>query len=341
MEFPRLHALAALLLVVAGSCRIVSTHRVFNHTIDEPDNLAAGMEYLSTGKYRYEDTHPPLARVLAAIGPYLAGERFHPGPDAYGEGYRILGHGAHYDRVLALGRAGILPFFWIASLVVFLWGLRAGGPAAALMATALFTTVPPVLAHAGVITTDAALCALTGAAALASLYWADLPNARRSMLFGAAVGLAAISKFSALVFLPAAWLLISICYLAEARQGPAWLARQAWRRRGPLALAVATAGLVVWASYGFSFARVDFLHARLPAPRFFSGIHAVWAHNRAGHSSYLLGNRSPDGFWYYFPVVLGIKTPLALWLLLCVAAGQASRAVRVPWPFRRVFCWSP
>jgi len=333
MEFPRLHAVAALLLVVAGSCRIVATHRVFNHTIDEPDNLAAGMEYLSTGKYRYEDTHPPLARVLAAIGPYLAGERFHPGPDAYGEGYRILGHGAHYDRVLALGRAGILPFFWIASLVVFLWGLRAGGPAAALVATALFTTIPPVLAHAGVITTDAALCALTGAAALASLYWADLPNARRGILFGAVLGLAAISKFSALVFLPAAWLLMSVCHLAAARQGPAWLAREAWRRRGPLALVLATAGPVVWAAYGFSFARVDFLHARLPAPRFFSGIHAVWAHNRAGHSSFLLGSRSPDGFWYYFPVVLGIKTPLALGLLLCLAVAQAWRAVRIPLAF--------
>jgi hypothetical protein len=90
MSSPRWPAVLALVLVLIGSCRIASTWAVFNHTIDEPDNLAAGMEYLSTGRYFYEDQHPPLARVFAAIGPYLAGERFRKGPDSYHEGYRIL-----------------------------------------------------------------------------------------------------------------------------------------------------------------------------------------------------------------------------------------------------------
>src|SRR5947209_12856582 len=111
MKPPRWHAAAAVLLVAVASLRIVTTYTVFNHTIDEPDNLAAGMEYWSTGRYLYEDVHPPLARVFGAMGPFLAGERFHPGPDSYREGYRILGSGAHYDRILARGRAGILPFF--------------------------------------------------------------------------------------------------------------------------------------------------------------------------------------------------------------------------------------
>ncbi len=313
MEIPRAHALIACLLAAVGTARIVSTYRVFNHTIDEPDNLAAGMEYLSTGKYRYEDTHPPLARVFAAIGPYLAGERFHPGPDAYSEGYRILGHGAHYDRILALGRVGNLVFFWVASLVVFLWGLRAGGPAAAVLATLLFTTLPPVLAHAAVITTDAALCAMTAAAGLAFLYWLDRPDRRRSVWLGALAALACLSKFSALVFLPAAALAIAWCF------GPRRLWRLWAEYKRPAGLALGTACLVIWACYGFSFARVEFLHARLPAPRFFSGIHAVWAHNQAGHPSYLMGRRSPDGFWYYFPAVLAIKTPLGLLLLVAAA----------------------
>ncbi len=313
MEIPRAHALMACLLAAVGTIRIISTFRVFNHTIDEPDNLAAGMEYLSTGKYRYEDTHPPLARVFAAIGPYLAGERFHAGPNAYSEGYRILGHGPHYDRILALGRAGNLMFFWAASVVVFLWGLRAGGPAAAVLATLLFTTLPPVLAHAGVITTDAALCALTAAAGLASLYWADGPGWRRSVLLGALIALACVSKFSALVFLPAAWLLMAFCY------GPRRVLRQVLEHKRSIALMVGTVCVVVWACYGFSFARVEFLHARLPAPRFFSGIHAVWVHNQHGHPSYLLGQRSADGFWYYFPAVLAIKTPLGLVLLVAAA----------------------
>jgi hypothetical protein len=312
-------AFLALVFVLAGSYRIASTWPVFNHTIDEPDTLAAGMEYLTTGRFLYEDTHPPLGRVFAAIGPFLAGERFRTGPRSYGEGYRILGHGAHYVRILTLGRAGNLVFFWVASLVVYLWGWRAGGSKAALAATLLFTTLPPVLAHAGLMTTDFALCAMTSAAALASLYWAALPSRGRSVLLGVLIALACVSKFSALLYLPAAWLAMGACHLAVTRQRPAALLREAWNRRRSLALVAGTAALAIWAVYGFTFARVEFLHLRLPAPRFFSGIHSVWLHNRRGHPAYLLGQRSPNGFWYYFPTVLALKTPLAMWGLLALA----------------------
>lgn len=308
---PRRAAWLAALLVLIGSARIVSTYAVFNHTIDEPDHLAAGMEWLSAGKYLYEDQHPPLARVMGALGPFLAGERWHAGPDSYREGYRILGRDAHYDRTLALGRAGILPFFWIASAVVFFWGLRTAGPAGALFASLLFTTLPPVLAHSGLITTDMAAAAWTGAAALASLFWVERPGKWQTVLFGVALGLACLSKFSALLFLPAALLLMHRAQL--------------WRHRRSLAAACALALVVIWAGYRFSFARVDYLHLRLPAPRFFTGLATLWAHNAAGHASYLLGRRSSTGFWYYYPVALALKTPLALLLLAGAALSTSSR----------------
>jgi hypothetical protein len=294
-----------VLLVMIGTARIVSTYEVFNHTIDEPDHLAAGMEYLSTGKYLYEDQHPPLARVFGALGPFLAGERFHRGAGSYREGYRILGWAAHYDRTLALARAGMLPFFWIASAVVFLWGYRAGGPNAALVGTLLFTTLPPVLAHSGLVTTDMAAAAFIGATAYGSLVWADRPDGTRTILFGVLLGLACLSKFSAVVFLPAALLLMHRVAL--------------WRNRRALAIALAAAFAVIWAGYGFSFARVEYLHLRLPAPRFFTGLRTLWAHNAAGHAAYLLGRRSENGFWYYYPVALALKTPLAMLILLLIA----------------------
>ncbi len=136
------YGVAALILVLIGSARIVSTYRVFNHTIDEPDHLAAGMEWLTMGKYRYEDQHPPLARIVGAAGPFLAGKRWQMGEDPYQQGYRILGRDGHYDRVLALGRGGMLIFFWIASLVVYLWAAEIGGRSAALMAVLVFTIFP-------------------------------------------------------------------------------------------------------------------------------------------------------------------------------------------------------
>src|SRR5664280_2036786 len=65
----------SLALVLIASVRIIATYTVFNHTCDEPIHIACGMEWLEKGVYRWEPQHPPLARVAAALGPYLLGVR--------------------------------------------------------------------------------------------------------------------------------------------------------------------------------------------------------------------------------------------------------------------------
>ena len=95
-------------------------------------------------------------------------------------------------------RLGLLPCFWLASLVIYGWARRDfGGPVAAI-ATGLFTLLPPVLAHAGLATTDMALAACLTLAFFALLLWAAAPTWQRSVLLGAAAGLAAISTFTAM-----------------------------------------------------------------------------------------------------------------------------------------------
>ena len=315
-QIDRRHVLLAVILILIGSLRIASTYSVFSHTMDEPTHLGAGMQYLSTGQYTYEDAHTPLARVFAAAGPFLSGERFHPVPIPYRESFRILGSGEHYQRILTLGRLGILPFFWAGSWVVFLWGNRCGGALTALVATLLFTTLPPVLAHAGLITTDMALASLCAAAAYAALLWADQPSRTRTVAFGALLGLALVAKLSAIPFLLAAWFLMYAWYFFRHRPGFSQALNQIRSRRLSLAAVFGIACLVIWASYSFHFGPVGYLHVSLPAPEFFSGLATVWQHNQNGHASYLLGQRRNIGVWYFFPVVLGIKTPLAMLLLL-------------------------
>ena len=43
---PARAAAAAVLLVLIASARIVSTYTVLSHTMDEPEHLGAGMEWL-------------------------------------------------------------------------------------------------------------------------------------------------------------------------------------------------------------------------------------------------------------------------------------------------------
>ena len=314
-------ALGCALLVLIAALRIVSTYTVLSHTVDEPIHLGAGMEWLDRGTITGDASHPPLARALSALGPYLAGERWTPTGNSTTDGLVILGHDAHYDRMLALARLGILPLFLLACAVVFLWGNRTGGPLAGLIAVFLFTTIPPVLAHAGQVTTDMAATAFTAAGAYAALLWAERPDRWRTLALGAAAGLGLLAKYSLLLFLPAIWAAMVLCHWRGLRAVPAQL-RQHWR---PALLVAAIACVAIWAGFGFSFGPVSFAHVRLPAPRFFDGLHDIWDHNEKGHASYILGERHHFGVWYFFPVTLGVKTPLALLLLLAWSLATAWR----------------
>ena len=169
-------ALAATILILIGAIRIVSTYTVLSNIVDEPIHLGAGMEWLDHGTITGDASHPPLARGLSALGPWLAGEHWTRTNNTLMDGMAILGKGAHYDRMLSLARLGILTLFLLAGAVVFLWANYAGGPLAGLIATFLFTTIPPVLAHAGLVTTDMAATAFTGAGAYAALLWAERPG---------------------------------------------------------------------------------------------------------------------------------------------------------------------
>jgi 4-amino-4-deoxy-L-arabinose transferase-like glycosyltransferase len=305
-------ALLGAILVLIAAARIVSTYTALSHTVDEPIHLGAGMEWLDHGTMTGDVSHPPMARALAALGPWLAGERWTPTGNTTTDGLAILGRDAHYDRMLALARLGILPLFLLAGGMVFLWGNRAGGPLAALVATFLFTTIPPVLAHAGQVTTDMAATAFTAAGAYAGLVWAERPDRRRTVALGAAVGLGMLAKYSLLVFLPGVWAAMYLCRWRGVRAVPGQL-REHWRAA---AAAAAIACLVIWAGFRFSFGPLSFARVSLPAPRFFDGLRDIWLHNEAGHASYILGQRHHFGVWYFFPVTLGVKTPLAMILLV-------------------------
>ncbi len=315
-NYPR--TIAAVLVAIA-CIRIAATYPVFNHTVDEPVHIAAGMEWLDKGVYRYEAQHPPLARVMSAIGPYLLGIRSQ-GKEAQQEGTGILYSGGHYERNLAASRLGILPFFIIAAITVYVWANWAFGPPIAVMAVLLFTSLPAVLAHAGLSTTDMALTAFLGAAFLASHLWAERPSLKRSAVLGATVALATLSKLSFAAFFPVCVIATLVCYFAinraAIRQRLRALSANLFPYARGLAVAAAVAFLIIWAGYRFSFGKSLFVGISVPAPELFAGIQDVIKHNKGGHPTYLLGERSPSGFWYYYPVVLAVKTPLAFLGLL-------------------------
>lgn len=336
----RKHSLATFItLLTIGSLRIVATYTVLSHTFDEPAHIACGMEWLAQGTWQLEAEHPPLARVASAIGPYLASGRPHMLPTMaqlglanlgvkkiWDSGLAILYQDGQYDRRLALARLGILPFFWIASLVVYLWSRKYFGEPIAASSVFFFTFVPSILAHAGLATTDMALTAFASASFLAALFWLENPSWVRSLFLGTTAALAVLSKFSSLIFIPVALGAALLWYMSADRSGLWSAIRNRRKYLLPLLVAVLICLSVIWAGYRFSFGPVPSMSGlRLPAPELFAGIQEVREHNRNGAQSYLLGERNHTGWWYFYPLVLAVKTPIPLLVLILAGAFVSLR----------------
>src|SRR5271165_2346266 len=332
---PAAWALCLTLFLGVGIVRIVSTYHVFNHTIDEPSHLACGMEWWEKGVYRIETKHPPLARISVAFLPYLSGLRSPAEYNDWMETYPILSADGHYWRNLTLARIGALPYFIIATLVVFFWAKRLYGPPAGLLAAAIFTMVPPILAHSAVAATDIPLAAMFCWALYSFTLWLRRPEWRTAAVFGVASGLALATKFSALLFLPACGGSILVLYIAAGERNWRALVRT-------IAVAVLCAFLTTWAVYRFSHAPMgqatkfpDHVAAKIfgpssgmtrlvsdvtsrvpvPAPELIDGLRVLRRQNEEGTRSYLFGRIKEGGFWYFFVAALAVKTPLAALLL--------------------------
>jgi 4-amino-4-deoxy-L-arabinose transferase-like glycosyltransferase len=329
----------ALVIVVAlillGSARIALTYTVFNHTSDEPAHIACGMQWLDQGIYTYEAQHPPLTRVMVALLPYLAGVHGNRQGDMTFEGNTILygGGAGQYDWRLALSRAGNLPFFWLACWMVFLWGRKILSTAAAVVAVLIFSMIPTVLAHAGLSTTDMGVTACIAAAMYASVRLVEEPGVKTAAWFGLALGLMVLSKFSALVYYPAAMALALAVWLWFTRPRASDFARQILRVVPWIAASVVLGFLLIWAGYRFSFGKNVYLPFPAPFPELFAGIQEVSEHNTGGHLSYLLGDLRMQGWWYFFPVLMAVKLPLALLGLMALGLWKRPKSLTNGWMF--------
>jgi hypothetical protein len=334
------YLLLCFLLVAVACFRIISTYNALSLTNDEPAHFASGMEFIANHVYALQKQEesffyeqPPLSRAVEALGPYLAGARPQAGFSRMtDEGYAIIVRSGNIDRTIFLMRLGNLSFFLLACVVICVWASRAFGKPVAVLALTLFTLLPPVLADAGVATTDVALAATVGAAFVGGIAWAEKPTWFRSLLLGFFTALAILSKFTALGYVPAALSLALIAHWTFHWPGWSGLWGSVKRYAPMFALAAVVTLLVIWAGYWFSIGAVEVhsrqMSLRVPAPALFDGIRVALQHDQQGHTDYLLGKFSRTGWWYYFPVALLVKLPIAFLILLALGSFTCLRERR-------------
>jgi hypothetical protein len=335
-------------LLVATFALALTSAVLKSPTMDEQNHVARGAAYLGTGDPRLSVEHPPLVNVLSALPAHLLLDLHLPLDTVFWE------DGAWYqfadlflweanpnaEQIILLARLPIIGLGLVLVSLVYRWAESRWGPWGGLLSAAFCALDPNVLAHTRLSTTDVGGACFVFLAAYALWRAVRHPSWLRILGSGLAFGLALSAKLSNLLFGPifalAILAAILAAVLADAPAGghgnPPYncgggrLGR-AMRNLALLALTVLLGLLTVWAAYGFQIGRLEENGPLVPASPYLKGVQAILDFSAGGRPAYLLGQYGP-GWWYYFPVALAVKTPLATLAALLVATGQRLRCSR-------------
>jgi len=354
LSFARAHGaelLSGAFLAVMGLQMLAVISRK-SITVDEIVMIPAAYYHLAAGNFQLVNEHPPLSKIVAAV-PLLFVQPEEARADQINAplnssdakwGYQEsfwADNVKRFDSLSFWPRVPMILLTVVLGLLIFRFTRELFGPRAAVLAVALFSLEPTVLAHGRVVQTDIPAAFGYLLLFMALYQYARERTWRRAVWLGAAAAIAILAKFSMLLAGPA----LVIFFF-----GLWW---RAHRSDQPLATVVAHACivlavivLVINAAYFFQhrpFVEADGqwiqnafpLHSRavtlavlalshlLPID-FLLGIFFQFSHNSAGHSASLLGMYSQQGWWYYFPVAFALKTTIPFLLLSLASLAWGS-----------------
>lgn len=340
----------------------LATHAVRSSpTNDEFGHLFAGIQYWEAGDKHIFNVNPPLVRAIAAISAVLWWDRPASTPMKradlrlarveFESGRRLFSEmPREFHYYLVLGRFLVGMFGLMGTIVVFCWGRQLVGDWGALAAATLWALQPQIIAHGSLITNDVPVAVCMTLAAWLFCRWCDSPSVSRVVLGGAALGIATLCKFTALLLWP--------IFLA-------FTAYEVWHHRllsqfGQAFLAIFIACVVIGIPFEFegigrplsSFDLVTDYRApdrildprwqnrfgsrwigSLPSPfpeEFVVGIDRQQSDFINGLPSYAAGQRSPHGWWWFYLYSMAVKLPTGTWLAIVVAlAYWVSGAARL------------
>src|ERR1700686_2600779 len=200
--------LLILMAVLAGGAA-----RRESVTVDEVAHIGAGLSYLQKRDLRFNEEHPPLPKVLAALPLVLRGthadyshiswtfsEAFFPaylGEWVFGEW--ILTKWNEPVATLAWARAPMLAVALILGGVLFDYARKLGGDWAGLLCHSVYVSTPAFIAFAPLVHTD---LAVTLFSLLALWRFAEIwqnPSRKNAALFAFCLAAALLSKFTAII----------------------------------------------------------------------------------------------------------------------------------------------
>ena len=316
-------------------------------TVDEIVMIPSAYYHLAAGNFQLVNEHPPLAKIIAGVPALFVQPNEVKAEQIVGEPGSIIEKWSYAERFWENNpdifeslsywpRVPAIILTVLLGLLIFKLARELFGPLAAVLAVALFTLEPTVLAHGRVVQTD--IPATLGYLLLffAMYRYAKNLTLKNAAWIGAAAGVALLAKFSMLLAGPVLLVFFGWMLWRAAKKGSS--------RRAiiiHLGLCAIVAILIINAGYLFqhraiaapdvqwiqeSFPRVSGtvtfltrLASHILPVDFVLGILRQVRHNAEGHPAGFLGMYSRFGWWYYFPVAFALKTTLPF-LLLTIAS---------------------
>jgi len=338
------YILPCLLVLVfalqAGSA--IPQHSV---TIDEYAHVPAGYSYWKTGSFKIYSQNPPLIKLWFTIPLLFSSpetvtvKKEEENPWEYGRLFQ-MNNFAVYQSLFNQCRAMALVLSLALAALLFLWARELYGFTAGLIALALYSFCPNMLAHSQLATPDVGFCLTTALAFYSFWIFCKDPSWRNIFLSGLTLGLAQLSKFTALLFYPAFILLILPFCMLERRRLKSYI--------GGLAIVFLLSLFIINTGYlfqGLFFPLKSFsLKSRLltglsasflgclsiPLPfHYIKGFDTQMFEAEGGQIAFLNGVLSTKGWWYYFIEAFCLKTPFPLMILIvfrCIIPVRMARA---------------
>lgn len=317
-----------------------------SQTIDEGAHLAAGYSYVTTGDFRLNPEHPALFKLLAGAAilpldtkPAEQLKGWENGGNQWPAGKDLIYNSRSSARqILLLAR---LPSIFITVALVyavFLLARRLGGEKIALLAASLLALDPTLNGHGHLVTNDIFLGLGAVVFLLGALnYWAK-PNKKHLLLFALATLLIVSAKFSGLLLVPIAVIIVGIKQWKHKKRlfkhlavSLAILFFGIWLQYGlkaqsfgqELARTPQDDPLVEWANnYKQKHPGLAWVYSLpIPAYPYLRGLVNLIHHNNWGHDTYLYGKRGTEGHILYFPTGMSIKLPEVIILANLAALG--------------------
>ena len=262
------------------------------------------------------------------------------------------------NKIIFLARMQMILLLIFLGAFIFFWTRQLAGNKCALMALTLFSFSPTFLAHGRFVTTD--IAASLGVV-LATYFWLKfLKNPVRKNIFIAGIifGIVMLFKFSLILLIPFFGIITIIYPLLQKRENLSQYLKQTLKY-------VAMAFLVGIIAVVFVIMPVYYLHtinyppekqafdtsftlspeiepleqvciwmADKPVIRglghYMLGILMASQRTVGGNTVYFMEMVSASGWWFYFPIIFTLKTPLALLALIIIALLPCVWALKTP-----------